>query len=60
VEILITPIIPIPEVEVTLEGIEVDGTLTEAEEGIQEEDSVEDVPMTIIAIVILTLTLLRL
>jgi hypothetical protein len=60
VEILITPIIPIPEVEVTLEGIEVDGTLTEAEEGIQEEDFVEDVPMTIIAIVILTLTLLRL
>jgi len=49
VEILITPIIPIPEVEVTLEGIEVDDTLTEAEEGILE-DLEEGVLTAIIAI----------
>jgi hypothetical protein len=59
-EVLITPITPIPGDEETLEGIEGDVTIIEAEEGIQEEDFVEDVPMTIIAIVILTLTLLRL
>ena len=49
VEILITPIIPIPEVEVTLEGIEVHDTLTEAEEGILE-DLEEGVLTAIIAI----------
>jgi hypothetical protein len=59
-EALITPITPIPGDEETLEGIEGDVTIIEAEGGIQEEDFVGGVPMAIIAIVIPTLTLLRL
>jgi hypothetical protein len=55
VEILITPIIPIPEVKVTLEGIEVEDTLTEAEEGILE-DLEEGVLTAIIAITTQILT----
>jgi hypothetical protein len=44
----------------TLEGIEEDGTIIEAEGGVLEEGSMGDVSMAIIAIVIPTLTLLRL